>query len=211
MCGRYSLGIPHKITQRFGVKDRSDTLKPRFNIAPGQKCPVITKDKVNYLEMMKWGLVPAWAKKSKVEFSNINARAESITEKVVYRKPFKRQRCLVPVDGFYEWQKGEDGKVPYYIHREDSGLFALAGVYDNNTFSIVTTSPNPLLKPIHHRMPVILNRKDEETWLDTSVDDTKEVLELLKPYSQDDLETYEVSRKVNSPRNDFPEVTKKVA
>ncbi len=165
---------------------------------------------------MHWGLVPSWAKDPSIGNKMINARAETITQKPSFRRPFERQRCLVPVDGFYEWQKvaGARVKIPTRIVMKDRCLFALAGIWDIwkkpdggelRSFAIITTAANDLMKAIHDRMPVILAKQDWDTWLDPKCIDIPKLTGLLRSYPSDEMETYEVSTAVNSPRNDVRE------
>jgi putative SOS response-associated peptidase YedK len=171
---------------------------------------IIEHDGQRHVELMQWGLIPHWAKDPRIGFQMINARAESVAEKPAYRRPLRRQRCLVPASGFYEWQASSAGKVPYYMYRKDDGLFAFAGLYDIwhdaagqpvQTFTIITTQPNSLVAPIHTRMPAILSPDTEAIWLDASVHDVTRLTALLRPYPVADLAAHQVSRRVNSVKN----------
>lgn len=162
--------------------------------------PVITTEG---LELMRWGLVPQWAKDEKIGYKLINARSETVFDKPMWRSIITKSRCLVPANGFYEWQKRADGKQPYYIHPTDTDLFAFAGIWtrwqyegrERHTYSILTTEPNREMVNIHDRMPVILHRDDEAQWLAA---DTREDIEpLLRPYPDGHLDMYEVSKSVN--------------
>jgi putative SOS response-associated peptidase YedK len=173
----------------------------------------------NQLEWFKWGLVPFWSKEPKSGYSTINARAEGIADKPAYRKPIRSQRCLIPSDGFYEWQKTGTGKQPFYIHLKSAELFGFAGLYDIyrdrdgnelKTFTIITTEANDLVAPIHNRMPVILRAQDEAEWLDPTINDPFQVTRLLQPYPAEFMELYPVSRKVNAVANDVPEILETV-
>jgi len=167
---------------------------------------------VNKLNIMRWGLIPFWAKDEKIGYKLINARAETVFDKPTWKKPVLKQRCLVPTNGFYEWKKEEDGKQPYYIGLKDRSLFAFAGVYDSwtnkttgeivDTFSILTTEPNKEMSKIHVRMPVILRRDAENEWLDPTRDKPDELEEFLLPYDDNSLEIYPVSKDVGNARND---------
>lgn len=212
MCGRYSFEYKPSFAGRFRVQAAPEGLRSRYNVAPGMTMPVVLSQSPNHVELMKWGLVPAWSKEPKVAYSTINARAENLQQSATYRRPFKSQRCLVPVSGFFEWKKTSDGKQPYCIRVRKEEYFALAGLYDIwrgadgteiKTYTIVTTTPNELMAPIHNRMPVVLNPEYEDIWLDaeTSAD---ELLGLLTPYPADQMEANPVSTRVNSPRNDDP-------
>lgn len=217
MCGRITLSTDKDDLQsRFGYIDPDKTLfKPRFNIAPSQNSPTVIVNKDNReLKMMRWGLVPFWAKEISIGYKMINAKAETVHEKPSYRKPFKERRCLVLADGFYEWKRPDKKtKIPFLFVLKTRGPFAFAGLWDlwknpNGeellTFTIITTSANELMAPIHDRMPVILPQKVESRWLDPEFKDTDKLKTLLQPYPSDKMEAYEVSSIVNSPKNDTP-------
>ncbi len=215
MCGRFTLVTSiEDIAAQFGVIDISVEHQPRYNIAPTQEVLVLVKNGERRLDQFRWGLVPHWSKGPNTRYSMINARAETVAEKPSYRTPFAKRRCLVLADGFYEWQKRGDKKVPMYIRLESGRPFGLAGLWDLWTppeggeplksCTIVTTTPNELLKPIHNRMPVILPDDAVETWLDIEGADEDELLSLLGPDPDAELEAYAVSRYVNSPANDSP-------
>jgi putative SOS response-associated peptidase YedK len=215
MCGRYTLTNTAEMAVRFKVSQPELPLTSRYNVAPSQVLPVVVRNSPNRLEWMKWGLVPFWSKEPKASYSTINARAEGIVDKPAYRKPIRSQRCLVPADGFFEWQKTGVGKQPYFIHLKGGELFGFAGLYDIyrdkagnelRTFTIITTEANELMLPLHNRMPVILRREDEDRWLDPAVTEPGAVLDLLKPYPAEWMEAYPVAKLVNSPENDGPEV-----
>lgn len=199
MCGRYALYGIDEIEDRFEV-DLPNILKPNYNAAPTQNMPVITKDG---LVVMRWGLIPAWAKDENIGYKMINARAETIYDKPMWKGIVKRNRCLIPANGFYEWQKRADGKQPFYIHLPDDELFAFAGLWETwknddktwQTYTIITTSPNKEMEQIHDRMPVILSRDEEQEWL---YSDDKEVQEeILNPLADKSLVMHEVSKDVN--------------
>ncbi len=224
MCGRFSLTDIGSIFSRFGVivsKDINKKITPHYNIAPTQKIPVIYKDKnqENKIEFMKWGLVPFWAEDPKIGHKMINARAETLTQKPSFKHLLKSKRCLVPSSGFYEWKRIDKRKVPYYIGIKNSRIFSFAGLYDNwkdsvgnelKTFTIITTNSNNTLRPIHNRMPVILEREFEEDWLDVKTHDFDSLKQMLKPYPGDKMIAYAVSTEVNNPSNDNPELIRKV-
>jgi len=223
MCGRFVLvADPNAIQQAFnldpaGVVD----FAPRYNIAPTQLVPVITNEQPKRLSLLKWGLVPSWAKEEAIGNKMINARADGIAEKPSFRNALKRRRCLVPASGFYEWQKGEGkAKTPMFIHLQDQDVFAMAGLWEvwNNpqgdevhTFTIITTDANEFMTPIHNRMPVILHRQDYAQWLDPKEVRAESLLPLLKGYEADEMTAYEVSRAVNTPSIDEPELIQPVA
>ncbi len=214
MCGRFTLyHTPDEIAERFQVSDVPET-EARYNIAPTQNVAVVTQNGARHLENYVWGLVPSWAKDPSIGSRMINARAETLAEKPSFRTALSRRRCLLPADGFYEWQapaEGASGKTPTYLHRRDSGLFAFAGLWDEwhapdgsplRSCTIITTTPNAAAAPIHNRMPVILRPEDEAFWLDPAVSDPRDLLPLLAPYPADLMETYPVSRRVNVPTVD---------
>jgi putative SOS response-associated peptidase YedK len=209
MCGRYSLVSTENIATRFSVTQEQGTFLPRYNAAPQQTMPVIIDGSQPRLMEMRWGLIPAWSKEPRVAFSTINARAETVTTSPTFRKAFKSQRCLVPATGFYEWQKTGKGKQPYCFQLHGGELFAFAGLYDiwrdddeNElySFTIITTDPNPLVAPIHNRMPVVLRRDDELVWLNPKAA-AAHLKTLLTPYPADEMELFAVSRAVNNPAN----------
>ncbi len=217
MCGRFTLTNPDKLPGRFNLQQPELPLSPRYNVAPTQTMPVVLREgsAENKIELLKWGLIPFWSKEPKAGYSTINARAEGIADKPAYRKPIRSQRCLIPADGFYEWQKTGTGKQPFFIHLKSAELFGFAGLYDIyrdkdghelKTFTIITTTANDLVEPIHNRMPVILKAQDEAEWLDPTITDPFQVIRLLQPYPVELMELYPVSRRVNSVVNDVPEI-----
>lgn len=215
MCGRFVRTTDKDDVQsRFGIDPTGILLEPRYNIAPTQFHPVvILENDRRVLRMMKWGLVPHWATDEKVGYKMINARAEGIDTKPSFRTAFKKRRCLVLSNGFYEWKKVDSKtKIPYLIQLKSGEPFAFAGLWEQwdkgpeplETFTIITTENNELIEPIHNRMPVILHEKDEAIWLDPELHDVDKLKELLKPYPSGEMEMYEVSTDVNSPRNEDP-------
>ena len=219
MCGRYSQGVDvSKLMDRFKVVVHNNllTLPKKYNIAPSQNAPVIIRqNQEDYLELFRWGLIPSWAKDPSIGNKMINARAESVAEKPSFRKPFKRTRCLVPADSFYEWKLDENGrtKTPMRVVLKSREPFAFAGLWDIwkdpegkevRSFTIITTNANKALKSIHDRMPVILKQDDEEAWLDQNEEMSK-LIQMLNPYPGEEMEAYPVSKIVNSPRNDNEE------
>ncbi len=217
MCGRYALVVvgDGSLQHRFSLEELRDDLAPRFNIAPTQTLPVITSHGPHRREMMRWGLIPSWAKDAAIGSRMINARAETVAEKPAFRTLLRSRRCLVPASGFFEWQRDGAIKTPHYIHLRDEPLFAFAGLYDRwqdadghavKTYTIITTTPNDLLSSMHNRMPVILGPADEEDWLDPDNREPEHLLPLLRPYPARAMEAYPVSRMVNSPANDVPDI-----
>ena len=214
MCGRFSL-LAHQemLRERFNIAEFEFDISPRYNIAPSQKIATVINYDVLKLVGMRWGFIPFWAKDMKIGNKMINTRAETIAEKLVFKHSFLKKRCLIPATGFYEWKKTSDGKTPMHIRMDSDQVFAFAGIYSQwkspsdsiiLSCSIITTTPNSLMKPIHNRMPVILKQDDESTWLDPEFDDIETLKELLRPYSDESLEAFEVSTHVNNPRNDDP-------
>ncbi len=218
MCGRYVLEAPEDLSERFQLRQLSIQLPHTWNAAPTNRLPVIVEHREGEreAELMQWGLIPRWAKKGdKKGLAPINARAETINEKPMFRHLVKRNRCLVPANGFYEWKNLGDHKQPYYITVPDDPLFAFAGLYESyvdddgeetSTYTIITTEPNELMATLHNRMPVILHKQDEEEWLDPEVTDPLQVERLLVPYPSDEMEAYPVSRKVGNTRNNGPDL-----
>lgn len=225
MCGRYTLTRELADWTGYSGYHVPDTCYvPRYNIAPGQYAPVVVlEEKRRTVRLMRWGLVPFWAKDEKIAFKTINARSESLSERASYKHALKRRRCLVIADGFYEWRKTEGGKQPHYIYLSDRRVFSFAGLWERwdradvaagepgsrtnplLTFTIVTTEPNDFMAGIHNRMPVILRREDEERWLDggTAMEDLQE---LLVPFTAERLAGHEVGRNVGNVRNECPEL-----
>lgn len=214
MCGRYSETHPiEKLQERFKAKSFPEDFRPRYNISPTQQVPVIVDHGERSIQLYRWGLIPSWAKDPSIGYKMINARGETVHEKPSFRRPFQKSRCLVASDGFYEWKKEGKSKTPYRITLKSREPFAFAGVWDTWTdpegkevksFSIVTTSASDLLKPIHDRMPVILKPEDEEIWLDPDAK-VDQLLKLIGPYPEAEMEAYSVSSIVNSARNETPD------
>lgn len=212
MCGRYTLYDYSDLKTRFNLTE-TPVAQASYNIAPSQNAPVIIRQSPNTLILMKWGLIPSWAKDPRIGFRMINARAETVETSPAFRGPYKKQRCLIPANGFYEWKKDGKLKQPYYIKSANDELFSMAGLYDiwkdaegheTWSYTIITTEPNDLMKSIHNRMPVILDKFDEDKWLDIKT--PVEVLKtLLKPIDSNYLEEYMVSAAVNNPRNNTEE------
>jgi putative SOS response-associated peptidase YedK len=217
MCGRFSLTANEaELNLRFELAGGDAPYVPRYNGAPTQMLAVITGEKPGRLSYLRWGLIPPWAKDISIGNKMINARAETITEKPSFRTPLFSKRCLVPADGFYEWQQDES-KQPYRIFVKNNPIFSMAGLWERwkspegdllDSFTIITIEANSFMKPIHNRMPVILKQEDEKTWL--SGKNHEEILSMLKQYPPEDMDAVPVSKLVNSPRNDVPEVWERV-
>ncbi|HHZ83960.1 MAG TPA: SOS response-associated peptidase [Nitrospirales bacterium] len=217
MCGRYTLTTSsHLIETLFSVESTQE-LKPRYNIAPTQQIPLvrIAAGGVKELVELRWGLIPGWSRERKADHGIINARAETVRIKPSFRGPFRSRRCLVPADGYYEWQSTDGGKQPHYIRMKDGAPFALAGLWDLwvgkggstaiESCTIITTVPNQMLSPIHARMPVIIGPENYGQWLDHETSDVESLQILLRPFLEDAMEAYPVSQVVNNPRNDTEE------
>ncbi len=213
MCGRFVYyGQPGLLQERFELAEEPPQFAPAYNITPGYVTPVITRQSPRRAVLMRWGLIPSWAKDPSIGYKMINARAESIDAKPAFRKPVRGQRCLVPANGFYEWQRvtvgGKAVKQPYFIHLPDRELFAFAGIYDVwrdaqgqevRSYAIITTEANDFMARIHNRMPVILAQADEEAWLDAATR-LDHALALLRPYAAEPLAAHPVSNLVNNAR-----------
>ena len=207
MCGRFTLGEVKELAVRFSIDHPLvDVPRPRYNIAPGQDVPIVSSEGSRSLTLMRWGLVPFWAKDPKIGDRMINARSESVAEKPAFRRAMKARRCIVPTTGFYEWKRTGDSKQPYLARLKDERLFGMAGLYERwispqeaemLSFTILTTAANGLLADIHGRMPVILDRRDEETWLAPGPLDASELERIFAPYPPERMVAYAVSARVN--------------
>ena len=221
MCGRYTLRTPIDVlAEGFEIQEYPSSIIPNYNVAPTQEVAgLVEEEEKRKLEMFHWGLIPSWAKDPAIGNKMINARAETVAEKPSFRSAFKKRRCLILADGFYEWQKTYDGKQPYHIKMEDDSPFAFAGLWEVwdkygeeiRSGTIITTDANDLMNEIHHRMPVILHPEDYGLWLDPDFDEKEALTALLKPYPSDAMEAYPVSRRVNKPANNEPSVLEPVA
>lgn len=214
MCGRYTLTVTiddlHALLPGFEI--RAEPV-PRYNVAPTQLMPVAFNDE-RAVTPARWGLIPSWAKDAAIGSRMINARAETLAEKPSFRDCFKKRRCLVPATGFYEWRKeeGKTRKTPFLIRAPEGQPFTFAGLWDAwrspegviRSFTIITTSPNERVAPIHDRMPIIVPASDRESWLSADAREPSELASLLTPYAGE-LEILEVSTMVNSPANESPD------
>ena len=214
MCGRFTLGKePDSLLDYFHLHGEVPDFHMSYNIAPTQNSPIVFINQQHRVcELMRWGLIPSWSKGPDAKFNMINARAESIEEKPAYRTAFEQRRCLVPVDGFYEWSGQAKPKQPYYIYQDNRSLFALAGIWEQwqteagqiNSFSIITTSANSVMQNIHHRMPVIIKPNEFDNWLLSNEPDSYK--QLLKLKEDIELEYHAVNTRVNSVKNNSPEL-----
>jgi putative SOS response-associated peptidase YedK len=213
MCGRFAQkSSAKKISKQFKVEE-VPPLAERYNVAPTQTVLAVREaSDGREATLLKWGLVPRWAKDPTIGNRLINARAETVTEKPSFREAFARRRCLVPMEGFYEWARRGDRKRPFYFHMRDGEPFAVAGLWEVwegdgdplGTCTLLTTKANELLAGYHDRMPVILRPEDYDLWLDSGVRSAERLLPLLRPYPGEEMTTYAVGLMVNSPSNDSP-------
>jgi putative SOS response-associated peptidase YedK len=212
MCGRFTLtASTERVVEFFGLAE-VPVLPPRYNIAPTQPVLAVRRDGADppRAVLLRWGLIPSWAKEARIGNQMINARSETAAEKPAFRTPLRRRRCLIPADGFYEWQKCGKSKQPYCIRRTGDRLFAFAGLWDRwqgdegpvETCTILTTDANDLVRPIHERMPIILPESAFAGWLDPALQDPAKVLPLLQPLPAEQLHPFPVSSWVNDPHHD---------
>jgi putative SOS response-associated peptidase YedK len=214
MCGRFTLFEPDKvIAKEFGVSAFAPR-SPCYNIAPSQPITVVRATPTGSgreIALLRWGLIPSWSKEPAIGNRLINARAETASQKPSFRTAFRRHRCLIPANGFYEWQRLERGKQPFYIRMHDERFFAFAGLWDRwespdkgviETCTILTTTANAVLSPIHDRMPVILPPGEYDRWLDPALKDLDSLAPLLVPFPAEDMFAFPVSPRVNAPSND---------
>jgi putative SOS response-associated peptidase YedK len=213
MCGRFTVAVPREdLLDEFGLTEAPFDIHPRYNLAPSQIAPVLLRGQDGALRLagFRWGLVPWWATDAEIGNRMINARAETLARKPAFRDAFRERRCLVPADGWFEWQKQGTRKVPMWIHLRSRRPFAFAGLWERwgppedplHSFTIVTTAAAPPIRDIHDRMPALLPPAARGTWLDPEADPAA-LAALLRPYPGDDLEAWSVSTLVNSPRNDL--------
>ncbi len=220
MCGRFvRKSTITVIEDEFDIYEVQWASEPSYNIAPSQDVACVIGNGGNRLVKFRWGLVPFWAKDPSIGYKMINARAETLAQKRSFARSFKKQRCLVVADGFYEWRKLDEGKrkVPMYVHLREERPFGLAGLYENwkakdgtilQTCTIITTRPNELMMPIHNRMPAIIASGERNIWLDKDVQDPDILMPLLTPYDSREMGAYVVSRNVNSPTYNEPDCIK---
>ncbi len=215
MCGRFALIVDAAVLADVFDVEAPEDVEPRFNIAPTQTVPIVRagEERSRECAMVRWGLIPPWAKDVKIGARMINARAETVAEKPSFRAAVKRRRCLVPASGFYEWVATEDGKRPYFIHFSDGRTFAFAGLWERWTAgdggplescTIITTAANETISDLHHRMPVILPPEHYGEWLQPEALAAARLSQLLVPHPDGDMAAYQVSTHVNRPANDDP-------
>jgi len=220
MCGRFTNSAKDKDIEREFKVGRLNkvSFEPRYNIAPTQLIDaVVEQDGERIIEKLKWGLIPSWAKDDSIGSNLINARAETLSEKPSFKKAFESRRCIIPASGFYEWQKKASGaKQPFYFYLNDKDVFGFAGLWEEwtdkatgeliETCTIITTEANEVLKPVHHRMPVILKAENYDAWLDEKEKNTDVLQNFLVPYPAVEMSTHPVGKAVNIPGNDSPEL-----
>jgi putative SOS response-associated peptidase YedK len=220
MCGRFvRCSTIKEICGYFNVGVPSFEIEPSYNVAPAQDIIIINKLGQKQLVKSHWGFVPSWAKEITDGYKMINARVETVTEKQSFKDAFRKQRCLVVADGFYEWQRERKRKLPYYIHLKSGNPFGFAGIYNTwtspegkkiCTCTVLTTESNELISEIHDRMPVIVPRDKEDIWLDPEVQDANLLKGFLNPFPSEEMIMTPVSDKVNSPRYDSPDNIKPI-
>ena len=216
MCGRYAIYGPVSRKNRDTIDFLGEEIEfaPRYNAAPTLLLPVYREhpERGREFTLLRWGLVPFWAKDPSIGARMINARSDTVAEKPAFRAAFRRRRCLVPMAGFYEWQKVADRKVPHFIRLLNADLFAAAGLYEYwqdkagvehiESYTILTTDANAMMQRLHDRMPVLLHEADYDAWLDPKNEDTRELKKLLVPFPADEMRAYPVSTRVNNARNE---------
>ena len=225
MCGAYGFSVNNakEVYDRFEIENILEGLKPRWNVRPGQMNPIITSQSPNRISRMFWGLIPHFAQDENYKYKTINAKAETVSRLPTFREPFRHKRCIVPATGFYEPDKMHYAKPPFpwhYFQLTEQPLFGFAGIYDIwkdkqtgkeiYSYTIITTTPNALVGKIHDRMPVILQKEDEETWLNPDITEPEQLLPLLQPYPADQMEEWQVGDAARNPRNDSPELIKQL-
>ena len=223
MCGRFRLSRRKQVVvEHFDAFSDEQDWVPRYNIAPTQPVAVIRQNPtqpIRKLSLMRWGLIPSWAKDATGAASMINARAETASTKPAFADALKHRRCLIPADGFYEWKRSGKAKQPFCFEVNEGELFAFAGLWDRwkdangtwiKTCSILTTAPNALTSAVHDRMPVILERDNYDLWLDPGMKNVEAVSELLNPYDARQMRSYPVSNHVNHAANDDEECSRPV-
>jgi putative SOS response-associated peptidase YedK len=222
MCGRFTLHLPPDLlAEIFGLAE-IPVFPSRYNIAPTQRIAVIRDNAAGRREtdFLHWGLIPSWAKDKSVGNRMINARSETVAEKPAFRKAIRFRRCIVPASGFFEWRQTENRKLPFYLRLRDGSPMAFAGLWDAwkspegetvESCTILTTSSNELIEPLHDRMPVILHSEEYQLWLNREMTDPEKLIPLYRAFPADLMEMYPVSELVNSPRNDAPDLIEPIA
>lgn len=214
MCGRYVSPDEAAIERAWNLKRAGNPFAAHYNAAPTQYLPVVRvhPERDREIALLRWGLIPYWAKDASIGNRMINARAETVAEKAVFHPAFQRRRCLVPMTGFYEWQKTGTGKAPYFCRLLNADLFAVAGLYEYwagaggaepiESYTIITTDANEMMARLHDRMPAILHERDHAAWLDPKNQNKERLEALLKPYPAEEMRAHPVSTRVNNVKND---------
>ena len=222
MCGRYVIAGTTELSERFQLRSIPEGWLPTWNAAPSQLLPTVVEEESGHRvgRLMQWGLLPRWRRDGQPGVAPINARAETVLEKPMFKNLVARRRCLVPISGFYEWQTTGGRKQPFYVTARDGEMWALAGLYDERegpageplaSYTVITTAANPLLRPLHDRMPVILPREAEEEWVSLDVTDPLQVERLLQPYPEERIDLWPVGPAVGNVRNNGAELVEPVA
>jgi putative SOS response-associated peptidase YedK len=216
MCGRYTITTPPDALRRLFLYSEQPNFPPRYNVAPTQPIPIVRMSEGRrQFVLVRWGLLPGWAKDPRGFTLLINARAESVNDKPAFRNAMKYRRCLVPADGFYEWKQEGKHKRPYFVRRRDRAPFAFAGLWENwmgpngeeiESAAIVTTQASASIAHVHHRMPVMLAPDRFENWLDGRTVDAQAAASLLQPVPDDEVEALEISDRVNRVANDSADI-----
>jgi putative SOS response-associated peptidase YedK len=216
MCGRFVVDIPaSELAKIFKIVETETRLMARYNVAPTQQIGVIRSDSngTRHLDLLKWGLIPSWSKDPHIGYKMINARSETADTKPSFKSALKHRRCIIPASGFYEWREESGKKHPIYIKLKDNNLMLFAGIWDHwkapegnviESCTMLTTETNDLIKPLHDRMPVILDTQNIDMWLDPQVSDPEQLKPLFRSFPSELMEMYQVSDLVNSPKNDNP-------
>jgi len=214
MCGRFTIAPEIDFHERFGIPG-GPAIPPRYNVAPGQEVPVIVRGERNRLVPMVWGFIPPFPKGPGAGHPLINARAETLLSKPAFRDAVRGDRCLVPASRFYEWRRAGARRVPFHIRLKNGGVFSFAGFYGTRrdpvrgeipAFTIITTEPNRVVAPLHDRMPAILPRGKEESWIRAGPVGTADLRGFLAPYPEEEMEAFPVSARVNDPRSEGPDL-----
>lgn len=217
MCGRYSFFNEEELYDRFKVIRGDWELRDHYNVAPSQNMPVIINDgSQNLIQIMRWGLLPTWAKDEKTGYKMINAREETLASKPIFKNLLPHNRCLIPASGFFEWQRSLGPKVPYFIHLKNESLFAFAGLYSEwknpataniiSSYTIITTAAIKPISNIHERMPYIIARSTEDDWLNADESEPETALRKIELVAPEKIAMYPVSPLVNKPSNDTPAI-----
>ena len=215
MCGRFAFNIDAALLKKYFGLTKLPNIKISYNIAPTQTINVITGDTTRQHKEMRWGLIPPWSKDDSMACKMINARSETIKEKLSFRQAYKQRRCIIPASGFFEWQAGTSGKTPHYITMHSDEPMAMGGLYETwlnsetnqsvATCTILTTNANKLISPLHHRMPIILEKNDYAQWLDCTSQTTANVDTILKPIPPEKIKIHRVSNKINATKHNSPD------